>query len=94
MRILTRSLRYALGTVAVGAAMLASTAVAHAQPFAGGYPGTWGQEVKACNLSACYPGGTDRGDYVNSQARDDSGRGYAQEIQDLANPGRALPSPF
>jgi hypothetical protein len=68
--------------------MFASTAAAYA------VPDTWGQEVKACNQSACYPGGTARGRYVSVQAGDDSGRGYGQEIQDLANPGGALPSPF
>jgi hypothetical protein len=52
----------------------------------------WGQEVKACNQSDCYPGGTSRGAYVSAQARDGDGPGYAWEIHQLANPGNASPA--
>jgi hypothetical protein len=51
----------------------------------------WGQEVKACNQSSCYPGGTSRGAYVSAQAQDGDGPGYAAEIHQLANPGNASP---
>jgi len=47
----------------------------------------WGQQVKACNQSNCYPDGTSRGAYVRQQARDDQGPGYGYEIQTLASPG-------
>lgn len=87
-RIGRKGLRYALVGVAAGASMLASPAWAHAAPD------TWGQEVKQCDQSACYPGGSSRGSYVRVQARDDSGQGYGREIQDLANPGKAAPAPF
>lgn len=85
---LTEVLCATVGGLAVPAAVMGSMAVAHAAPA------TWGQEVKTCNASACYPDGTARGAYVRDQAGDDSGRGYSQEIHDLADPGRALPSPF
>lgn len=52
----------------------------------------WGQEVKGCNASHCYPGGTSRGAYVNEQARDGDGPGYGREIHDLAKPGASDPS--
>ncbi len=51
----------------------------------------WGQEVKECNASDCYAGGTKRGAYVSRQARDEERPGYAQEIHDLANPGASDP---
>lgn len=86
--IVRERLRYALVGLAVTASLLASAGAAHAAS------GTWGQEVKACNQTACYPGGAQRGDYVSDQAGDDSGRGYGQEIHDLAGPGKAHPSPF
>ncbi len=54
-------------------------------------PSSWGQEVKACNLSSCYPEGS-RGDYVGGQAADAQGPGYAWEIHELANPGRSDPT--
>ena len=52
---------------------------------------SWGQEVKACNESSCYPGGTNRGAYVRGQSHDDQGPGYSWEIHNLANPGKADP---
>ena len=52
----------------------------------------WGQEVKDCNLSDCYPGGGSRGSYVSGQASDGEGPGYAYEIHTLANPGSADPT--
>jgi hypothetical protein len=51
----------------------------------------WGQEVKSCNQSSCYPGGTSRGEYVRGQAKDSDGPGYAAEIHRLANPGKSDP---
>ena len=59
--------------------LLAAPAAASAKP-----PDTWGQEVKACNVSDCYPGGTSRGEYVSEQADDSQAPGYAWEIQELA----------
>lgn len=47
----------------------------------------WGQQVKSCNQSNCYPDGTSRGAYVRQQATDDQGPGYGYEIQTLALPG-------
>ena len=47
----------------------------------------WGQQVKSCNQSNCYPDGTSRGQYVRQQAKDDQGPGYGYEIQTLALPG-------
>jgi hypothetical protein len=52
----------------------------------------WGQDVKSCNASRCYPGGTTRGEYVNGQARDADGPGYGREIHDLAKPGKSDPN--
>lgn len=54
-------------------------------------PTSWGQQVKACNSSDCYPGGTSRGEYVRTQATDEQTPGYGQEIHDLANPGNSDP---
>ena len=51
----------------------------------------WGQEVKDCNASDCYSGGTSRGVYVQGQAQDTDTPGYAREIHDLANPGESNP---
>ena len=51
----------------------------------------WGQEVKSCNQSDCYPNGSSRGEYVREQARDAQGPGYAQEIHSLANQGKSDP---
>jgi len=68
--------------VAVGA-VFAVPATAGADPPSP--PGAaWGQEVKTCNLTACYPGGTSRGGYVSVQAGDAEGPGYGYEIQTLA----------
>jgi hypothetical protein len=71
----------------VGAFALAAPASAGAAPRF-----TWGQEVKACNQTHCYPGGTSRGEYVSGQARDGEGPGYAWEIQTLALDPRDLGS--
>jgi hypothetical protein len=51
----------------------------------------WGEEVKACNQTDCYPGGTSRGEYVSRQAKDSEDPGYAAEIHSLANPGKSDP---
>lgn len=51
----------------------------------------WGQEVKACNQTSCYPAGTSRGEYVRDEARDGDGPGYASEIHTLAHPGKSNP---
>jgi hypothetical protein len=47
-------------------------------------PSTWGQEVKECNATSCYPGGSNRGGYVRVEAQDSETPGYAREVQDLA----------
>lgn len=65
--------------------LAAGTSVAQAQQ------GNWGQEVKACNQTACYPGGTSRGEYVRGQAKDSEGPGYASEIHRFADPGKSDP---
>ena len=70
--------------IAVCAALLAVPASASAQPS------TWGQEVKECNATSCYPGGTNRGAYVSTQARDSDTPGYAWEVQTLALSPRGL----
>jgi len=73
--------------------ILAMTAVCLvlAIPAASAQPTNWGQEVKECNQSSCYPGGTSRGEYVRDQAQDSQGPGYAGEIHELANPGKSDP---
>ena len=53
----------------------------------------WGQEVKECNQTNCYPGGTKRGAYVREQARDAEGPGYGHEIHTLAKPGKSQAVP-
>ena len=70
--------------VAVCTALLAIPASAPAAPD------TWGQEVKECNATSCYPGGTNRGAYVRAQARDSESPGYAWEVQNLALNPRGL----
>jgi hypothetical protein len=92
---MSKSVRYALGGVALGASLLLTPAVSHAAQD------NWGQEVKDCNQTDCYPGGTSRGKYVRDQAKDDSGepgRGYAEEIHAYAEkgtgPGNSDPKPF
>jgi hypothetical protein len=75
-------------TLAVGLSIIGFTLV-------GGVPSAsanWGQEVKECNRTSCYPGGTSRGVYVSGQANDGEGPGYAWEIHTLANPGSASPA--
>ncbi len=68
-----------LGTlIAVCAALIALPASAAAAS------NTWGQEVKACNATSCYPEGTDRGAYVMVQSQDSEAPGYASEIQNFA----------
>jgi hypothetical protein len=87
-RTMSKRVRYALGGVALGASLLLTPAVSYAAQD------NWGQEVKACVKNPdCYNGGT-RGEYVRDEARDESGRGYADEIHGLANPGKADPKPF
>jgi hypothetical protein len=53
----------------------------------------WGQEVKNCNQTSCYPGGTKRGAYVREQARDAEGPGYGYEIHRYAKPGKSQAIP-
>ena len=75
-----------VGTVvAVGSTLVAAPATA-------GEYANWGQEVKACNQSSCYPGGGSRGSYVRVQATDGEGPGYAWEIHTLAHPGSSDPT--
>ena len=57
-------------------------------------PNNWGQQVKTCNQTNCYPGGENRGSYVSKQARDADRPGYANEIHSLAKPGKSNPKPF
>ncbi len=52
----------------------------------------WGQEIQACRMTSCYPGGGSRGSYVAPQARDGEGPGYAWEIHTMAFPGKSSPS--
>jgi glucose-6-phosphate 1-dehydrogenase len=78
------------GAAAIVALLAVLTpANAQAQP-----PDNWGQEVKSCNQTNCYPEGSSRGKYVNGQAQDNEVPGYANEIHRLANPGKADPPPF
>jgi hypothetical protein len=74
---------------AVGALLASSLVAATAQ--ADGFR-NWGQEVKSCNQTSCYPGGGSRGSYVSGQARDSEGPGYAWEIHTLAHPGQSHPT--
>jgi hypothetical protein len=86
-----------LSSAAAMVALLAVLSPANAKAQPPPPPDNWGQEVKSCNQTNCYPGGTSRGGYVNGQAKDDDAPGYGKEIQDLANgtgPGKADPSPF
>lgn len=78
-----KHLRYAACVAAVAGTVLLAT------PATADPPDNWGQEVKACNQSSCYPGGTNRGAYVSGQAHDDEGPGYAWEIHTLASPGNS-----
>jgi len=71
--------------------IVAAACLVLGSPAVSAQQNNWGQEVKACNETACYPGGTSRGDYVRAQAQDDDGPGYASEIHQLANPGKADP---
>jgi len=77
--------------VTVGAAILAGAVLVPSAATAA--PANWGQEVKACNQSSCYPGGESRGAYVSGQARDDQGPGYGYEIHTLAYPGHSQAYP-
>lgn len=77
-----------ISTFALGMG-LASAAPALAAP-----PDNWGQEVKACNQTNCYPDGTNRGEYVRQQAHDSESPGYAWEIHNLAKPGNSTPQRF
>ncbi|MGN6574082.1 MAG: hypothetical protein ACTHKG_00205 [Nocardioides sp.] len=76
-------------TFAVGAAVIGFTLVGSVPAHAA--RANWGPEVKACNQTSCYPGGTSRGGYVSAQARDVDAPGYASEIHQVANPGHASP---
>lgn len=73
-----------------GAVVLAVCSVVAVAP-ASAAPRNWGQEVKDCNHSSCYPQGSSRGGYVRGQARDGQGPGYGWEIHDLAHPGHSNP---
>ncbi len=75
---------------AILAATLGTCAALLAPPASASPPYTWGQEVKACNASSCYPDGTTRGVYVRARAQDWSTPGYAWEIQALALSPRGL----
>ena len=75
-------------------ALLAVLTPANAQAQPPQPPDNWGQEVKSCNQTNCYPGETNRGGYVRGQAQDNEAPGYANEIHNLANPGEATPPPF
>ena len=77
-----------LAAALMAAAMALSAGTASAAPNANA---AWGQAVKECNQTSCYPGGTSRGAYVQGQAQDESGFGYGQEIHTLANPGQSDP---
>ena len=72
-------------------AVIAAVLICVGTTAASGQQDNWGQEVKSCNQSDCYPGGTPRGAYVRGQAQDADGPGYAAEIHALANPGKAEP---
>ena len=71
--------------------MIPALALAAGAAPAQGEQSNWGQEVKACNATDCYPGGTSRGEYVRGQANDSEGPGYASEIHTYANPGKSDP---
>lgn len=73
----------------LGAALAVVCSVTVAAPASAAEANNWGQEVKDCNHSSCYPGGSSRGGYVRGQARDGQGPGYGWEIHNLAHPGRS-----
>ncbi|MEE2035234.1 hypothetical protein [Rhodococcus chondri] len=85
---MTKQFRMLAGGALMGISLLLVAPTAAAAPG----QDNWGQEVKECNASNCYPGGTSRGDYVKGQARDGDGPGYGREIHDLANPGNSDPA--
>jgi len=75
---------------AVGAALLA-TPMANAGPATGPYGPNWGQTVKACNSTSCYPGGETRGAFVSGAAQTNA-NGFATNIHDTdhnATPGNS-----
>jgi hypothetical protein len=80
--------RFAITALLAGTCLGLSATAVHAAPA------NWGQEVKTCNQTDCYPGGTNRGTYVSGQAGDSQGPGYAWEIHTLAGPGKSNPAPF
>ncbi|MHC5558284.1 hypothetical protein [Kocuria sp. U4B] len=86
---MSKSIRLILAT-GIAAASLAVPTAAFADP-----DDNWGQEVKECNATNCYPGGTERGPYVSGEAKDSDryGNGYSGEIHEKANPGKANPRP-
>ncbi len=78
--------------ITAGLMMVLQAGPTAAQQASGGTSqSTWGQEVKTCNQTSCYPGGTNRGTYVRNQAQDAEGPGYGREIHSLANPGQSNP---
>lgn len=76
--------------MSLGAAAGVCAALIGAPGAAAAAPYTWGQEVKACNETSCYPGGTSRGAYVEARARDARTPGYAWEVQAWALGPRGL----
>jgi hypothetical protein len=76
------------------AAFALGMGLAGAAPAVAAPGDNWGQEVKACNQTDCYPGGTNRGTYVRGQAHDGESPGYAWEIHNLADPGKSDPKKF
>lgn len=79
-------------TIAVGISVIGFVVIGSVPAAADGHHENWGQEVKDCNQTSCYPGGTSRGAYVSGQAKDGEGPGYAWEIHTFANPGKASPT--
>ena len=77
--------------LSAGAATVLGATCLVAFPAAAAPPDNWGQEVKACNQSSCYPAGGSRGSYVTVQAKDGQGPGYAWELDTLAYPGNSDP---
>ena len=80
-RIVTRAALVVLAGLGIG--------LVGAAPAGAAAQDNWGQEVKECNQTGCYPGGTSRGAYVRDQARDSQGPGYGWEIHNLAHPGKS-----
>lgn len=79
-----KRVKHVVTAVALGAALVGGSV--------GAAPTNWGQAVKECNQTSCYPDGTSRGVYVSGQANDSQTPGYAWEIHNLANPGNSDPT--